>query len=37
MTDVRQLSSLCDELGVRSGGTLLVHASLGGTGLRDTE
>lgn len=37
MTDARQLGLLCDELGVRSGGTLLVHASLGGTGLRDTD
>ena len=36
MTDAPQLGLLLAELGVRPGGTLLVHASLGGTGLRDT-
>jgi len=37
MTDRTQLANLFAELGVRPGGILMVHASLGGTGLRDTD
>ncbi|MFF4346535.1 aminoglycoside N(3)-acetyltransferase [Streptomyces sp. NPDC001530] len=37
MTDRTRLGYLFAELGVRPGGVLMVHASLGGAGLRDTD
>ncbi|MFF3610684.1 aminoglycoside N(3)-acetyltransferase [Streptomyces sp. NPDC002580] len=37
MADSTRLTGLFKELGLQSGGVLMVHASLGGSGLRDTE